>query len=166
MNAPRLRHAVRALVLDDDGRMLLVRLVYPHGTWWVLPGGGVDTNEDDLAALRRELAEETGLTDCEIGPVAWRRTHEFALVDSTGERWDGQKETAYLVYTSHFAPVPHMSPEELRSENVDSLRWWTPDEIDSYDGDDHFAPHDIAAHARQVIANGPLTPPPHLHQVN
>lgn len=166
MNAPRLRRAVRALVLDDDGCFLMVRLAYPHGVWWVLPGGGVDDGEDEIGALRRELREETGLTPDEIDAVVWTRVHEFDLVDSAGTRWDGQSETVHLVRTARFDPRPAMTPDELRAENIDVMRWWTPDEVDAYAGSDHFAPHDVAAHVRSVYTHGPAGSPPVLRQTN
>lgn len=58
------RRRARGIVIDDEGRLLVIKRTKPgQEPYWTLPGGGVDgcdaTVED---ALRRELAEELGAT--------------------------------------------------------------------------------------------------------
>lgn len=159
MNPLSLRPAVRGLVIDTDERVLLVRLVFPHGAWWVLPGGGIAEGETDIDALRRELAEEIGITSPHIGALVWNRTHVFDVVDSDGVQWQGQRETVYLVRTEPFVPAPLMSAAELAAENLTEIRWWTMGELHQHTGPDHLAPTDIAVHVESILRQGiPHTP--------
>lgn len=59
---------VRAVVLDGDGRVFLIKHAYTKG--WHLPGGGVETGETFLQALSRELWEE-GRIELTAPPVLY-----------------------------------------------------------------------------------------------
>lgn len=146
----RFRQATRAIIVDDDDALLLVRFVFPSGAQrWALPGGGLEPGESDLAGLRRELYEELGLTDVHIGPHVWSREHVFPM--RTGE--DGQRDRIYLVRRPHFEPAPVIGWQRLREEFVFEMRWWTPDELDRADGV-IFAPGRLPELYRHLLDDG------------
>jgi TDG/mug DNA glycosylase family protein len=138
------REATRALVLDAVDRVLLVQYRRPVGdrTWWGTPGGGIDPGEDHEVALRRELAEEIGLHDFELGPVLYEHVGDFP--------WEKvlyrQRNTTYLVRVHQHEPRPTIDLEE---EGVVAIRWWTPAELAT--SQEEFAPPDLPERVRRLI---------------
>ena len=151
---PRLRQATRAVVLDTEGAVLLVRFDFGDRVVWATPGGGVEGAESDEHALRRELAEEAGLVELDVGPLVWTRTHHVPL---GGGRWDGQRERYYLVRTEPFEPEPRLTWPELRAEGMTALRWWTLDELEA--ASELFAPRRLPQLVRELIERGPPAEP-------
>jgi double-stranded uracil-DNA glycosylase len=145
------RSAVRALVVDEQRRTLLVQFRDDEGqVWWTTPGGGIDEGEDIEAALRRELAEELGLEDFDLGPELWTREHTFA--------WRGtihrQRERIWLVEISRHEPSPRV---DLAAELVVDVRWWTQDELEATT--ETLAPERLPELLRDLRENGPPAEP-------
>lgn len=153
MSEPRLRRATRAVVLDDD-HVLLVRFDFGDRVVWATPGGGIEMGESDEHAIRRELVEEAGLEDFELGPLVWTRTHHVPL---GGGRWDGQAERYYLVRTPSFEPSPRLTWEDLREEGMTAVRWWTLDEMEATEA--LFAPRRLPLLVRSLLRDGPPAEP-------
>ena len=87
-----MRLAVGAVVLREDGAVLLVRRARPPAVGsWTLPGGKVEEGETPEEAIAREVLEETGLR-VEVGEiletlVLEREGFSYRIVDflCTGE---------------------------------------------------------------------------------
>ena len=144
---PTPREAARALVIDAQERVLLMRFENSANgdVWWATPGGGVDEGELHEAALRRELLEEAGLVDFDPGPVVWVREHVLP--------WDRQlwrqRERFYLVRVESHDVVPTI---DLEAERVYGFRWWTLDELEATN--ERLAPGALATHLRALLRNG------------
>lgn len=136
-------------MIDPKDRVLLVRLRFDDWTGWVLPGGGKEPGEDDNAALRRELTEETGVPEVFIGPKLWVRRIVTAGINP---KYDGQEEAVYLVPCHDFEIAPTMTPEELREEGLVDHRWWTAAELEATD--EVLRPSDLAEAVKRVLEFG------------
>jgi 8-oxo-dGTP pyrophosphatase MutT (NUDIX family) len=126
------------VAVDPDGRVLLVRFEHPvtGDSWWVTVGGGIDEGESAGEALRRELHEEAGIGDLEIGAVVHEREHTFPWAS----RIIRQHERFYAVRVPGVEPRPAI---DLSPEGVTEVRWWTQDELESTD--ETIVPHELAA---------------------
>ena len=113
-----IRDAVRAAVVAPDGRTLMLHYADEYDEWWISPGGGVDPGETDEEALRRELREELGFEDFEIGPLLFESERRFLLEPGYG----GQRNRVYLVRVPYFEA-------RVVSEARDA-RWFTLEELD------------------------------------
>ncbi|UVO52458.1 NUDIX domain-containing protein [Sphingomonas sp. SUN019] len=132
---------VRAIVVDPDGRIALVRHTYTD--LWYLPGGGVDRDEGYPAALARELREELGIdhysTERILGAyhAAGEGRDDNVLVyivrldeaAARAVRIADPREIAAVEWFTIGAPPPDTSPAtrrrlaEYRSDSVGAGDW-------------------------------------------
>jgi len=117
------RVAVRGLLVDDEGRTLLLRYGNSHATWWISPGGGQRPGESDEQTLRRELREECGLRDVAIGPLVAEWEH-WSLEE---QGYGAGVFRVYLVRVpTAFEPAPEL---DLRAEGAHEERWFAAGEL-------------------------------------
>jgi 8-oxo-dGTP diphosphatase len=109
--------AACALCVDEAGRILLTRRAWePYAGMWDLPGGFLHEDEHPLDALRRELAEETGLR---VEPTDWFG----AFVVPYGEG-PGTRMVLNLVWRARV-----VGGEEHAADDVSELCWFGRDEL-------------------------------------
>jgi 8-oxo-dGTP pyrophosphatase MutT (NUDIX family) len=126
------RTSVRVVLRDLAGHLLLFDTVDPLnpalGSWWELPGGGMEPGESISGTAARELAEETGLVlpTGSFEPSTWTRTATYLR---RGRRVL-QHEHVVAATIALTAPAPsreHRTAEEL--EDYVGHRWWSVEEV-------------------------------------
>ena len=125
----RERVTVRVLLFDPAGRILLMKGRMSHtrdgpGAWFTV-GGGAEPGETLEACARREIAEETGFAQVELGPAVWRREGIGSLASGEMVRF---KETYLVAHCAGGEPARD-GWEAHEHDLVDDLRWWTLEDL-------------------------------------
>jgi len=107
---------VRAILLDRDGRIALVRHTYMDH--WYLPGGGVKKGESIDAALFREMAEEVGVTDARIERV-------LGVYHSRREG----KDDHIVIFVAHAGPDTSTELRRTDLAEIAEAGWFAPEEL-------------------------------------
>jgi ADP-ribose pyrophosphatase YjhB (NUDIX family) len=120
---------VGAVVLDDDGRILLVKHVPREGDFWggqwMVPGGGLELGETLEEGVVREVEEETNL-----------RVEVVRHVSTLDRIVRGGDEVKLHVVYVDFLVRP-VGGELRPSSDVGATRWFSTDEIETHWDDIH-----------------------------
>lgn len=116
---PREVPCVGAIVVDEAGRLLLIRRGNPPAQGqWSLPGGRVEVGETHEVAVLRELREETGMTG--------------SLGRHVGEiRRDAPDGSIYVIQ-DYLVTVDGSSTPVAGDDALDAA-WFTVDELPALD---------------------------------
>ena len=103
---------VSAIIIESE-KILLVYRIKPNKDYFVLPGGSVEENEDNVSALKREIKEETNL-EIETDKLLWEVNNEY----------DERTQYIYLV-SKYTGNLELGSPEKERqsADNKYVLEW-------------------------------------------
>lgn len=139
----------RAIVLDEDDRILLLLTDFPRhavpALRWITPGGGVEPGEDHRQGVIRELFEETGLRIADPGEPVWSLDTVEFLADG---REQHSHSEFYLVRTAHFDPVDDHWMDDERVD-IRRIHWWSLDEL--RETTDVVGPEGLATRIGQIL---------------
>ncbi|HEX2349221.1 MAG TPA: NUDIX hydrolase [Ktedonobacterales bacterium] len=113
---PAKRMATAALLLSEDGRLLIVKPWYRD--YWLLPGGVVEADESPRQGCARETLEELGL---EAAPL------RLLCVDYT-PAMSNSTESLQFVFWSGYLSAAQLAAIHLQAEELTEWRLVTPAE--------------------------------------
>lgn len=159
----RQRDSARVLLVDGIGRLLLYcaedRTVLvpgqpPPDRFWVTVGGAVEPGETFEDAARREVFEETGIRDMELGRWIWER--EIVL------DWRGDLVRSYERYFLASTPATAVTASNLNESEQDvfkGYRWWSAEELLEREPSETFKPPELPRRFHAVQTEGPPARP-------
>lgn len=115
---------VMVVVLDEHGRLLLVRNTYDPRFSWGLPGGWMGRDEQPEACIRREVYEETGY-ELEVDHLLGTRTHpRLPSVDIVfrGRIVAGEFSASAEIAEAAYFPIDDL-PDKLTPIHQRLLTW-------------------------------------------
>ncbi len=135
------RDGARVILLDPDGRVLLITERIESGTHSLTPGGGVEAGENLARAAARELFEETSLR------VEIEAREEPVLVRERYWQWRGacydQTDHFFVVRLADRPTLAPGAPTAMELETFIAYRWWSADELRAAT-DEVIEPPDLA----------------------
>lgn len=108
LTQPRFTASAAAVVIDREGKVLLLEHLLRPYSGWGFPGGFIDRGETPEAAVIREVFEETGIeiTDVRLVEVRTVDRHLEFIYSARGE-----------------------GPGQILSGEILDLRWYAADEV-------------------------------------
>lgn len=113
-------------ILEKDGKFLLVQenINTADNRKWNQPAGWVDPGEDPVAAVVREVKEETGFDFEPTGLIGI-----YSLVRKDIEKDDVFPHAIKLIFRGKIVGGEQIGP----NEEISDIRWFTKAEIDAMD---------------------------------
>lgn len=121
-----MQNRVRAIIIENN-KLLTIKRIKKDETYWVLPGGGIEEDENEKKALERECKEELGV-EVRVGELVFE--DDFYWKDIL------EKVYFYKCEISKGQLGTGMGPEyeeDSKYEGSFDLEWLDIEKLEDYD---------------------------------
>lgn len=148
-----LRHLTTVAIVVKDGQVLLTKRgtykgkpIHEYGKW-TLPGGYLDTNENSIQGIEREVLEETGSKISNI---------KLLSIFDNPVRRNCEKQNITFVFVADFVSCVEIKTEEVLEQKWFDLNNLPPaEEIAFNHADDLQLYKDLIASGKSTISRWP-----------
>jgi ADP-ribose pyrophosphatase YjhB (NUDIX family) len=119
--------------------------------FWATPGGEIEPGEDVHDAIRREVAEETGIDGCTFGPELWFGSNRLTVGGVPTETLE-----RFFLVRSPSASISAANWTALERDVMRAHRWWTVEELIA--SSDTIFPPRFGALVQAFLTNGSRAP--------
>lgn len=147
----------RALIMNQDKQILLMKVDHPDvfdpdgyikSPYWITPGGEVESNETIPQTVAREISEECGFDNVDIGPVVWYWEHVLVIRGIHYRLCDN-----FCIVQIGYGHDPMCRENDEEREMILEYRWWESAEIKK--SLDVFAPTNLGQLLEDLLTSGP-----------
>jgi len=131
------RQGTSAFIINDKKEFLMVLGVKKdplEPDYWKIPAGGIEKDEDQLTALKREMLEEIGITQNNYEIIGkskytdkfnWPKEVSERKEKETGVWYDGQERAIFILKLKN----PNQE-FKLQEEEVAGIKWFDKDNFE------------------------------------
>lgn len=126
-------------IITKSKTILLIHRIKPNRNYFVLPGGSVEENEDNLSALIREIKEETNLK-IKVDKLLWQVNNKI------------DKRTQYIYLVSKYSGNLKLGNPEKERQSTDNkyvLEWHNINDLKTV----KFFPREIKTNILKTFLN-------------
>lgn len=125
----KIRNSIKAILLNEKNELLLVYYdgsTFGKLSFWFMIGGKIKDGEDYVSAVKREIFEETAITEdkLEIGPVVFKGR---MVLEFDGEPNDLRQ--SFVVVRTSVSEISLKNLTESEKTVLKKLKWFSFDEI-------------------------------------
>lgn len=135
----KIRNSIKSVLLNEKNELLLVHTDDKNiknkngkynGGFWQMIGGKIEDGEDYISAIKREIFEETSITEdkLEIGPVVFKGK---MVLNLNGELNEIRQSFAVVRTSASTVSLENLTEDE--KPVAKRLKWFSYDEIKNCD---------------------------------